>query len=94
MSRASRALIACLTALTFVSCGGGGNGAADVETKLSDKGISSPSCTEIPAGESKSYRCSGTQQGRDVQIVITQVGDRLSATVTAGGSIVDFFVLD
>jgi hypothetical protein len=29
-----------------------------------------------------------------VQIVVTQVGDRLSATVTAGGSIVDFFVLD
>jgi hypothetical protein len=92
--RPARILAVTVAASIFAACGGGGGGAADIEAKLSDKGITDPSCSEIPAGETKSYRCSGAQQGREVQIVVTQVGDRLSATVTAGESIVDFFVLD
>jgi hypothetical protein len=97
MSRVTRIMGAGMAALTFASCGGGGGGGTtDIEAKLSDKGITNPSCSEISAGEAKGqgFSCSGTQQGRDVQIVVTKVGDRLSATVTAGGTIVDFFVLD
>ncbi|MFN2589152.1 MAG: hypothetical protein ABR518_00060 [Actinomycetota bacterium] len=83
--------------MVFASCGGGGGGStADIEAKLSDKGISNPSCTELSAGESdaKGFRCTGTQQGKDVQIAVSKEGEKLSAVVTAGGQIVDFFVLD
>lgn len=97
VNRASRVLLTCLAALTFAACGGGGaSGTADIEAKLSDNGISDPSCTELAAGESEAqgFRCTSTQHGKDVQIVVSKEGGKLNALVAAGGQIVDFIVLE
>ncbi|MDQ5820106.1 MAG: hypothetical protein M3540_01530 [Actinomycetota bacterium] len=80
-------------------CGGGGGGtsADDVASRIGDRINSDASCTETTeeGSDRQTFSCTATYSGQDANIgVIEDDKGTLTATVTVGGAVKDFFVLD
>jgi hypothetical protein len=86
--------------LVLAGCGGGGGGgtsAEDVASKVGDRMSSDASCTETTeeGRDVQSFSCTGSYSGESANIaVIEDDKGTLLATVTVGGAVKDFFVLD
>lgn len=88
--------------------GDGELSADSVASKITDQSVyEATGCTETADAEAEggiSFTCETTTvsgggpgsplPGQDATIVVTEVGGDLTATVTAGGQIIDFFTLE